>query len=58
MFVPIKKEIKKDMKNSDKKNKMIDRVDVIDSEKKKVLNATISKIEKDFGKDYGNDAWR
>lgn len=38
------------MKSSDKKNKNVDNVDRIGAERKKVLDATISKIERDFGK--------
>lgn len=38
------------MKSSDKKSKNVDNVDRIGAERKKVLDATISKIERDFGK--------
>jgi len=38
------------MKSSDKKSKNVDNVDRIGDERKKVLDATISKIERDFGK--------
>jgi len=38
------------MKSSDKKSKTVDNVETIGVERKKVLDATISKIEKDFGK--------
>lgn len=38
------------MKSSDKKSKNVDNVDRIGTERKKVLDATISKIERDFGK--------
>ena len=38
------------MKSLDKKSKNVDNVDRIGAERKKVLDATISKIERDFGK--------